>query len=962
MTTDEFITSFGYWVRRRRKALDLTQAELAQQVGCALVTLKKIEWDERRPSPQMAERLADVLAIPAVDRDHFIHMARGEFVTAMLSPSAGMEARLFKSNLPSPGTPFIGREKELADITRRLKDPACRLLTLIGPGGIGKTRLALQAAQTLLDTPPAEAAFRHSIHFVPLAAVSSPSGVVSAIAEAAHFTFYSNAPPQQQLLDYLREKAMLLLLDNFEQLLTPAEREEAGAVDLLAEILAVAPTVKLLVTSREALNLQEAWFHPIAGLAFPTLSPNSSMETERTVEEVEAYDAVRLFVQSARRARVGFSLAAEQKSVVRICQLVEGMPLGIELAAAWLKTLPCAHIAQEIERGLDFLATSMRNVPPRHRSMRAVFEHSWQLLTEAEQGVLVRLSIFRGGFRPEAAEHVAGATLPILAALVEKSLVQATPAGRYHLHELLRQFAEEKLQAAPPEQAQTQDRHSAYYAAFLQEREATPKGAQQQATLAEISEEIENVRAGWNWAVEQGRIETLAQALASLYDFYWMRSWFQEGEEAFRKAAERLQAPALKITTADDQPTTADIFTLKGEGEFILATGQTQSKIQNLKSKIVLGRLLARQGAFCFALGYFGWARELLQKSLALVRPLEARAEIAFALRFLGQVVDEQEEVTEAKRLLQESLAVSRAMGDLPGVVETLHQLSETIWDLGEYLEAKQYSQESLVLSRAIGNQRLIGYSFDKLGWIAFILGEYLEAEQYYQESLAIFKEIDDRYGIAKALGGLVWIALGLGDNRLVVAKPLAEESLAIFREVGDRAQTVVRLGLLGEVALALEEYAEAQQYYREALVLAREIGHAVGIWGLNGLGAAACGLGDLQAARQYLHEALKTAMTLEGHNQTVLIALVRWATLLAKESALLGQGSLACPEKKAQAVELLALVLHHPVTLQVFKDSAARLLAQLEADLPREVVTAAQERGKSKPLAEVVAELVGEA
>lgn len=417
------IDSFGYWVRRLRKALDLTQATLAQRVGCALVTIQKIEQDQRRPSRQLAALLADQLLIPEVDRDQFISMARGEFVTATLSASAGVGTPLFKHNLPSPTTPFIGRQNEVADIIRRLEDPACRLLVLVGPGGIGKTRLAIQAGQTLLNTPPAEATFRHAIYFISLTAVSSPNDIVTAIAEAANFTFYGSASPKQQLLDYLRAKEILLLLDNFEHLLAPSEEKNGGGMDLIAEILAVAPAVKFLVTSREAINLQEAWFHPIAGLAFPELSPAPSAQKESTVEEIETYDAVRLFAQSARRARVNFSLAAEQKSVIRICQLVEGMPLAIELAAAWLKVLPCVGIAQEIERSLDFLATSMHNMPARHRSMRAVFEQSWRLLSGAEQTVLQRLSAFRGSFRPEAANQVAGASLAVLAALVDKSLV-----------------------------------------------------------------------------------------------------------------------------------------------------------------------------------------------------------------------------------------------------------------------------------------------------------------------------------------------------------------------------------------------------------------------------------------------------------------------------------------------------------------------------------------------------------
>ena len=219
------------------------------------------------------------------------------------------------------------------------------------------------------------------------AGVSSIGGMVSAIAEAANFTFYSNVSPRQQLLNYLQGKNMLLVLDNLEHLL------DEGS-ELISEILAVAPEVKILVTSRETLNLQEAWFHPVEAMSFPPpLSPSKGEG-----KGLEKYDAVQLFVQSASRARVEFSLAAEQAHVVRICQLVEGMPLGIELAAAWLKVLPAAKIAHEIERGLDILSSRLRNVPERHHSMRAVFEHSWQLLTEEEQTVLKRLSVFRSSF------------------------------------------------------------------------------------------------------------------------------------------------------------------------------------------------------------------------------------------------------------------------------------------------------------------------------------------------------------------------------------------------------------------------------------------------------------------------------------------------------------------------------------------------------------------------------------
>ena len=228
---------------------------------------------------------------------------------------------------------------------------------------------------------------------------------------------------------------------------------------------------------------------------------------------MEKYDAVQLFVQSASRVRVEFSLAAEQTQVVRICQLVEGMPLGIELAAAWLKVLPVEKIAREIERGLDILSTRLRNMPERHHSMRAVFEHSWQLLAEEEQEVLKRLSVFRGSFTHEAAEQVAGASLVILTMLVEKSLVRVTETGRFQMHELLRQFAGEKLASDPQAEAITREQHSAYYLSFLRAREVMWTGPGQQTALTEIGEEIENIWIAWHWAVKQGYLAALNQAI-----------------------------------------------------------------------------------------------------------------------------------------------------------------------------------------------------------------------------------------------------------------------------------------------------------------------------------------------------------------------------------------------------------------------------------------------------------------
>jgi len=333
------------------------------------------------------------------------------------------------SSLPASLTSFVGREAELARLVELLRDDDCRLLTLTGAGGIGKTRLALEAARQFL--PPAEMLFREGVFFVPLEEVTSAALLVPALAEALRLALAERRDPLEQLCAFLRPKALLLVLDSFEHLVS-----SAGA---LIEILRAAPAVKLLATSREALNLYEEWVFPVEGLPLPPAGIGV---------EVEQNSAVQLFAQRARRAHLGFSLQHELRAVARICRLVEGMPLGIELAASRTRTLSCEAIAGAIAHTLDALSVTYLDLPPRHRSLRAVFEHSWDLLAEPEQAVLARLSALRGDFDFAAAGALAGANVRILSALTERSLLRRTLAGRYEMHELLRQFCAEKLAAA----------------------------------------------------------------------------------------------------------------------------------------------------------------------------------------------------------------------------------------------------------------------------------------------------------------------------------------------------------------------------------------------------------------------------------------------------------------------------------------------------------------------------------
>jgi predicted ATPase len=340
----------------------------------------------------------------------------------------------------------------MTEVTQLLNDPELRLVTILGPGGIGKTRLAMEIAQAQAPN------FPDGVYFVQLAPLTSPNSIVPTIAEAINFSFYENRPPQQQLFDFLYQKQMLLVLDSFEHLLTGAK--------LILDLLGSTSGIKILITSRARLNIQPEQLCPIAGIEVP-----------QQIEEIELaakFSGIKLFLQSAQRVKPDFDIKPDNvEHVIQICHWVDGMPLGILLAAAWVDLLQPAEIAKEIQRDPDFLASDLRDLPERQQSLRAVFDHSWRLLTPQEKEVFQQLSIFQGGFNHQAAKAVSGATLRELRALVNKSMLTRTPSGRYQMHDLLQQYGLEKLAEEPGQEAAARNRHSATFAPFYSKQKGT---------------------------------------------------------------------------------------------------------------------------------------------------------------------------------------------------------------------------------------------------------------------------------------------------------------------------------------------------------------------------------------------------------------------------------------------------------------------------------------------------------
>jgi predicted ATPase/DNA-binding XRE family transcriptional regulator len=827
--------SFGAWVRRRRKALDLLQKELASRIGCSVTALQKIERGERRPSRGLAERLAESLAVPVDQRATFLQVARGERMAERLAvpPTVAAPAEAERQppaarhELALPASALVGREAELAELALILRDPHCRLLTLTGPGGIGKTRLALAAAAQQQE------AFAQGVAFVALAPLVGRDQVVTAVADALGCVLYGTRDRADQLAHFLRDKVVLLVLDSFEHLLT-----EAACAGLISQLVRETGSLKLLITSREPLDIQEEWAFDVQGLPMPISA---------ATEDVEASSAARLFQQRARQARAGYALSAgDYPQVARICQLVGGVPLGIELAAAWMRTLTCQEIADEIQRNLDFLATRARDVPERHRSIRAVFDQSWALLSAEEQAVLRRVAVFRGGFTRPAAEEVAGASLALLSTLVAKSLLRRAADGRYNPHELVRQYALDQLGDDAGEHGQTRSRHSQYYAHLHQRRDAAFKGPDQVAVAAELATELANIRLAWEWASTHRLVAELSQAADTLFWLYESQSNFREGIPLFGQAVEALQTPA-------GAPATAQAEQLR---------------------QLALGQALSYQGFFCFRQGQHPLGRELLQRSLALLRkladggPREARVAQSTAAAFLGIVTYRMGEYAEGRRLLGEGLAIKRELGERWGATLCLRQLGLAAYSQGEHAEAHRLLSESLVLSRAMGNPWSLAFSLNFLSMVAQAQGAYDEAQRLLQEGLALSQRLQDRFNIATAQSGLGMVHLARGQAS--EARHYFEQSIAIWREIGDQGSLAHSLNQLGETLLHFGDRSAARACFEEALAVAREAHIApVMLDALIGVASLYAGEGAIENALEIvLHILANPASTREARGR----------------------------------------------------------------------------------------------
>ena len=844
-----------------------------------------------------------------------------EYLDIHLGERIGIKSILFQHNIPSDLTEFIGRLPEVQEISRLLEEK--RLITLAGPGGVGKTRLALRIASEKIGS------FEDGVYCTPLSSISSKEYITSAIAESIGFSFFGNQDPKAQLINYIREKEMLLVLDNFEHLTDGAE--------LVADILRECSDIRILATTRERLNLHGEWVFELQGMRFPQ---------ENDQEAIENFSAVKLFMQCAKRISSGFNPSDDDKDAIqRICRVVKGLPLGIELAAVWVRSLTCSEIAMEIESNLDFLETKQTNVPERHRSLRAVFEHSWNLLMEPERKVYRKLAIFRGGFTRPAAAAVADASIASITSMMDKSLVHRTQHQKYYIPEVLRQYGVEKLNEQP-DAGIIRKKHAAYFKSYLHTALELQKLQKQREFLACVNFEIENIREGWDTAVEIQNEDMVREYLETLSLYYDGCGLFHEAERLIRKAYQTfVEGNATGIDMNPDLLNTrikicsrlghfCFQLALYAESEKLYKQSLQMSEItKNFKEQGIayngLGSIAVRQGRYKEAQSFH-------EKSLEFRRQINDRKGIAGSLNNLANVVGSLGDNKRAQILYEESLGIIREVGDRKGIAALMANLGLAYGVLGDRKKEREYLNESLSLRKELDDPSGIASSLDNLANAEQFLGNYLEAEKMHRESLKLRRRIGDRWGMALSTLNMANVLKSMDQKE--EARKMFQDAINIYRSIGEKWGLALTLNNLAGLIFEMDGYETAKTYFDESHKLFSEIGDK---WGINicklNLGFVNFKEGRYPESWRYFQESLRLAQEIDSIS-FVLETLIGIGAWFAKS-----------PAKNYQfSLEILGCAMNHPSLSQEARKNADQILKDiLTMDIDRDLIEIWLETGR---------------
>jgi len=834
---------------------------------------------------------------------------------------------VFPNNLPGLLTPFVGRQEELANIHQLLLDPDCRLLTLIGPGGMGKTRLSLQIASLLVVERPAQ--FKHGIYFVPVATLSDLPDVVSAVADAVGYRFSQlESAPEQQLGQFLRQKKLLLVVDNLEHLVN----EET--VCFITDLLATAPDITLLTTSRIRLNIQGEQLYPLGGLDVPADShPEPASE--------DTYSGLQLFIQTARRASPGFMLnEGNIPAVVSICRLVSGMPLAIELAAAWAAILQPHEILAEIKEGLDFLASDASNLPERHRSLPVVLDASWRLLTSAEREGLRRLSVFLGGFSNDAARQVAEVSPKLLLGLATKSWLVRDNQDRYRVLEMLRQYGAQKLGLDNDEEAEVRLRHSLYYCQWLAERELI--GKNQQLTFENIALEIDNARAAFFWAVKHEHYGPFILANRVLYLHYRRQGDFVTGDRHFRQLAEELQtstdvagrhALAMMLTwrCAFQQLSTNNQGSelLADEVLAILSDKQLQSiDTRDIEAHIALWK------------GYINYmvhpdkAWLYFLRSYGLSEDVDDPIGMAVAQVGLGRIARNLNQTDEAEIHIKRAIQLHESAGNLLEYDDALRSLGSLACRQQNFAEAERLLNQALA-HRPPNSRFATAHTLSWFGQTYYLSGQFHQAAVAFEQCLALNREQGVPFEIAMKHVRLSAVYRELGDYE--TARAYAETALVEFEERKMPDFLAMSLALLGSMDLVENMPESAYERLQKGVSNQPERIRVYFRWGHQAwLGIAARARGRQNEAWSHLRAELRRAYDARLY-MPMLTAFAGLALLFTDDDEI------------ERAIELVSLISEHTYIANAywFEELISREVSAAAATLPDNQRIQAETRDK---------------